>query len=204
MIISFSSASDIIVSTNLTKSIIINVLLPAFEIEWAKTNYGSPFLNKQKRKGRQPLLSSIDLIGLVLWYLKTKDFIYRMCPIFGLVPSTVSIWLKHALAVLYKVVSSRLFDCQFKWSSPEEIHSSASLLERNRSNGHLLTGIFGVMDGGRMPTVSYLLGRLYSRQWSHKPFCMGFCGLLIHDAVNFPGVGMIHAFRILPAYTELC
>ena len=36
-------------------------------------------------------MGTIHLIGIVLWYLKSKDCIYGMCPIFGVVPLTMSV-----------------------------------------------------------------------------------------------------------------
>eukprot|EP00171_Calliarthron_tuberculosum_P022795 IDg22795t1 len=44
-----------------------------------------------------------------------------------------------------------LVDFEIRWPNPQEIRLSSALFERNREHGHLLRGLFSVMDGGRMP-----------------------------------------------------
>lgn len=68
-------------------------------------NYGSPFCKQSKVQEKRPALDSIDLVGIVLWFLKSKDFAYRMCPVFGIVPVTLIVWLKYALYVIFKAVT---------------------------------------------------------------------------------------------------
>ena len=88
---------------------------------------------------------------MVLWFLKSKDNQYRLCPIFAVVQSTLSVWLNYAIRVMYNVVRKRSnSNFWIKWLSLDEVRVSANLLNHNRPNGHLLRGIFAVMGGGRM------------------------------------------------------
>ena len=44
-------------------------------------------------------------------------------------------------------------ECEYfavKWPDENQMRHSASLLEQNRNHGGLLSGIFAVMDGGRV------------------------------------------------------
>ena len=131
-------------------------MLPLFETERNRVNYGSPFRTARKVRGRTAKLDSTDLLGLVLWFLKGKECMYRLCPIFGVVPSTLSTWLNYSLEVLLRVVHNES-NTQFaiKWPSLSEMESAAQLLSRSRQNGHLLRGVFAVMDGCRMLCVAY-------------------------------------------------
>ena len=93
---------------------------------------------------------------MVLWYLKGQNCLYRLCPIFGVVQSTISIWLNYALEVMIRVVQDTE-NCEFRisWPSTPEIISSANLLHCNSRNRHLFNVIFAVIDGGRVPCVTF-------------------------------------------------
>ena len=121
---------------------------------------------------------------------------YKLCPIFGLVPSSVSVWLDFGLEVMQKIVRTYR-DNHFRicWPSEHEMRNSASLLTRNRPYGRLLSGVFAVMDGGRMPCASYSDPDVQNAFWegytqAHEVtnlFVWNFYGELIFAAVNFPG-----------------
>ncbi len=103
-----------------------------------------------------PQLSSIDLIGLALWYLKTLCAANRLCPVFGVVPSSVYVWIDYAMEVLLKVVKDKSkSEFEVRWPSVAEMEESNAILKRNRACGMLLEGVFAVMDGGRMPCADY-------------------------------------------------
>ena len=56
---------------------------------------------------------------------------YKMCPIFGLVPSSISVWLDFGLEVMTKVVLSNCIrDMRIEWTSDEEMNHSANLLKK--------------------------------------------------------------------------
>lgn len=81
-----------------------------------------PFRKSTKTAGSKPLLGSVDQLGLVLWYLKSKEIIYKLCTIFGIVPSTLSFSLAYTMEVLLKVVHNTMCaDFLIVWPCVEEI-----------------------------------------------------------------------------------
>ena len=82
-----------------------------FEKHRASVNNGSPYKTIQTSKGREIQLESVDVIGMVLWHLKSKNPIYKLCPVFGVVPSTASVWIDYGLEVMSKVIEDNEFQC---------------------------------------------------------------------------------------------
>jgi len=193
-ILSCGNDEDFLVSTNFTKALLLEKLLPMFESERRQLNFGSPFRQGPKVRGRKPLLSSIDLLGMSLWYIKTNQTMYSLCPIFGIVSSTLGVWLDYSLEVLQSVVK-RNKECEIRWPSHDEMEKSSSLLHCNRVNGRLLEGVFGITDGGRMPCADYTepnLQNAYLEGFTQSVevtnlLVFNFFGELIHAAVNYPG-----------------
>ena len=101
-ILSFGSDADIVIITNFIKSTVLYQFLPVFNAACKSLNFGIPFSNSTRTAGRKPQLDSIDLLGIVLWYLKRKENMYDMCLIFGIASSTLSVWLVYAIKVLQK------------------------------------------------------------------------------------------------------
>ena len=172
----------------------------------AITNFGSPCRTGNSRCGRKPILRSVDLLGLALWFLKSCDPPYKLCLIFGVIPSTLYCWLNYALEVLYRLVQNKnIADFEIRWPSPAEMKSSCQLLESNRQNGFLLKGVFAVVDGARMPWATYADPKLQNAYW--EGFTQGhevtnllvwnFYGEIIFAAVNF--LGSWHDSRLAAA-----
>ena len=63
-------------------------------------NNGSSYKTIQTSKGRKPQLEFVDIVGMVLWNLKSKNPIYKLCLVFGVVPSTARVWLDYGLEVM--------------------------------------------------------------------------------------------------------
>ncbi len=81
---------------------------------------------------------------------------YQLCPVFGVVQATLSVWLDYALEVLLRVVSSKHnTPFEIRWPTCTKMQASASLLLNNRPLGALLTGVFAITDGARMPYSEY-------------------------------------------------
>ena len=195
-LVSCGTTADFIVTLNVTRNGFFGKLLPLFIEEQEKANFGSPFRTESKTRGRKPLLTSAGLLGLILWYLKSRDCMYLICMAFEVVPSTASVWLNNASSVLLKAVQRvDLVKCRVPWPSVEEMETSTHSLQRNREFGPLLPGVFAVIDGGRMPVVKYEDDDLQNGYWegftqSHEDtniFAFSFMGALIHGAINFPG-----------------
>ena len=187
---------DFIVSINITRSGFHEKILPRFQTERKHVNFGGPYCKTVKQNERRPQLESHNLLGLALWYLKCKDRLYKLSFIFGIVPSSIPVWLDYALEFLLRVVSNNAFtECRLEWPSFQEMENSAALFQRNRKLESYLPGVFGVMDGGRMPVVkcnnmnlqnAYFEGFTQCTEVTNI-FVFTFDGLLIHAAIKFPG-----------------
>ena len=195
-VLSAGSDDDFLVSLNFTKSLFLERLLLYFELERRKRNFGSPYRCKPKTRGRHPQLESVYLLGLALWYVKTKHSLFHLCPIFGIVPSSVGVWLDYALEVLLHVVKKkRLPAFEIRWPTMDEMKASALLLRRHRQYVPLLEGVFAVTDGARMPCADYTnvdLQNAYFEGYTQEVqltnlFVWKFFGEIIHAAINFPG-----------------
>jgi len=195
-ILAFGTPGDFILTTNFTGRLIKEDILPLFKAERISVNRGSPYNSKGSNRGRKPLLSDIDLIGLALYYLKTRDSMYRLSIMFGIVPSSVSVWLDYALEVLLKIVTKATnVDFEICWPTVAEMKASSDLLVRNRELGPLLSGCFGVLDGGRMPCANSGDADVQNAYWEGftqaqevtNLFAFNFLGEIIHAGINFPG-----------------
>lgn len=118
IILSSGADDDFLVSDNFTIALVIERILPLFSQERENFNFGSPFRNGPKTKGRRALLETLDILGMVLWYLKTKGTMFSLCPIFGITGSTIGVWLYYSSEVLIRVVK-REKDFEIRWTTHE-------------------------------------------------------------------------------------
>ena len=100
-LVSWGTTADFIVTLNVMRNGFFGKLLPLFIEEQEKANFGSPFRTEPKTRGRKPLLTKVGLLGFIL-YLKSRNCMYRICMVFGVVPSTASVWLNYASNLLLK------------------------------------------------------------------------------------------------------
>ena len=106
------------------------------------------------------------MLGLALFYMKSRDSVYNMCPVFGIIPSSMYVWLDFSLEILLRVVErSDAHDFLIRWPSVSQMRFSSELLQRNRANGSLLRGVFAITDGARMPCVTYGDPDLQNAYW---------------------------------------
>lgn len=156
----------------------------------------APYLNAKKNKGRCCQLNSADLLGLVIWLLKTKGTMFSLCPIFGIVPSSMSTWLDFSLEVMSLAVERESrSEFVIRWPTDSEMKSSADCLQSNRKFGKYLSGGSGTTDRGRMVCADYTdpnLQNAYFEGFTQNIevtnlFVWIFHGELIHTAVHFPG-----------------
>jgi len=133
---------------------------------------------------------------MALFFLKSRDPLYKMCPIFGVVPTTTAVWLDYSLDVLKRVVMKPgSSDFEVRWPTLEEIRRSSALLTQNRELGRLLKGVFAITDGARMPCAVQDEPLLENAYWegftqAHEAtyvFVWNFYGEIIHAAINFSG-----------------
>ena len=196
IILSCGTDDDFLISLNFTRDLFFRILLPLFSEAREKYTRGSPYRNGHKTRGRQPQLESTDLLTMCLWYLKSTGRMYQLCPVFGVVQTTLSVWLDYALEVLLRVVSSKHnTPFEIRWPTCTEMQASASLIQNNRPLGALLTVVFAITDGARRPCAEYTdvdLQNAYFEGYTQcvevtNLFVWNFYGELIHAAVNFPG-----------------
>ena len=187
---------EFLLATNFTRSVLFERILPIFSTVRGQVNFGSPYRTKFKTRGRPPQIETIDILGIALWYLTCRTALYDISLTFGLVPSSVSVWLDCGLEVLYRVVTNaQNVDFQIRWPTKEEMEQSNLLLKRNRPSGERLNGVFAVTDGGRMPCADYTNSYIQNAYFEGftqavevtNLFVWDFNGELIHAAVNFPG-----------------
>lgn len=105
--------------------------------------------------------------------------------------------MDYALDVFYRVIKdNRETAFQIRRPNHEEILSSAALIEHDRVNGSLLTGVFVNTDGGWMLCADFeevdfakrLLRRLHATVRRPNLFICNFMEELMHAAINFPGI----------------
>lgn len=149
----------------------------------------------RKAGGQKPWIETIDLLGFVSWYLKSSARQYSICPIFGLVPTTLSVWIDYGILDLHKA-TAHIPECSKCWPSPSQTKEITQLLQLNFPNGHLLRKIFAVVDGWRFP-CSQIRRSICSKNEYYEGytanvdvsnlFFFNFYGELIHAAVKFQG-----------------
>ena len=187
---------EFLISLSFTRCIVLQRLLPYFEYERERLNFGSLYRTGPKTRRRNPQLQSVELLGISLWYLKTKGSGYTLCPIFGIIPASLSVWLDYSLEVSLRVVKkTSKTEFEIRWLDEREMLASSLLLQNNRTNGPLLKGVFAVTDGSRMPCADYMdvdTQNAYFEGFTQgvevtNLFVWNFYGEIMHAAVNFPG-----------------
>lgn len=133
---------------------------------------------------------------LVLWQLKSSGRQQQLCSIFGLVPTSVCVWVDYVLDVLYRTLRrSDNEDFRCAWPTVEELDESYALLQTNREYGHLLKGVFAVVDGGQFPCPdnvndeiqnAYYEGYTCSAEVTDL-LVYNFKGKIIHAEITNPG-----------------
>lgn len=195
-LLSCGTSSNFICEINFDRHCVLTVLIPRFEAVRNAVNFGSPYRYGPKVRGRKPLLESVDILGLVLKYLKSTARQHELCGMFGLVPSTVSVWIDYGLTVLLRVLRDKTVpEFRVAWPTVAEMDASYKLLRCNRPNGCLLPDVFGVVDGGRMLCADYSDADLQNAYYEGYTgnvevtniFVFNFFGEIIHAGINYPG-----------------
>lgn len=136
MVLNGGGDVDFLMTTNLTRNVFLNALLPAFEKNREYVNYGSPFRNTPKTRGRNPLLASADLAALDLRYIRSPGYMYENCTFFGICPSSISEWLDYSLLVMRKTVTGKdIPSYEIRWPNEVQMRASARLLEKKPKMG---------------------------------------------------------------------
>ena len=119
---------DFLVSKNFTKALVLGTILLYFATERSRFSFGSRYRQGRKTTGQKPLLDTIYLLGMALWYLKTRGTMYSLCPIFRIVGSSICVWMDYSLEVPLCVMK-RKKEFEIRWPTHDEQKASAALLE---------------------------------------------------------------------------
>lgn len=79
------------------------VVSAPFDCERVRFNFGSPYRRGQKKRSPSTNLS-LDLLGMALWYIKTSGSQNALSTIFGLVHSSVRVWIDYAMYFMLRTV----------------------------------------------------------------------------------------------------
>lgn len=172
-LVSCGSSSDFVKFLNFDGHCFLDIILPRFESVHSTVNSGSPFRKGPKQRGRNPHVTSLDILGPVLKHVKSTGRQYEMWGMFGFVPFTVLVWIDYGLTVLLKVFTDKcVLEFRVKWLMIEETGESHRLLKFDSPNGPLLPNVFAVSDGSRMPCADYTYSdlQMHSRgvHWKHR------------------------------------
>lgn len=132
---------------------------------------------------------------MALWYIKTSGKQYTLAPIFGMVPSSVNVWVDYALEVLYRSFKKNLMHhAGIKWPTVEQMAASALQLVNNRPNGALLDGVFAITDGCRIPCADYITPDIQNAYYEGYTQSVEVTNLFVWNffgektaAINYPG-----------------
>lgn len=102
-LISCGSSTDFLISMNVDRHTFFNLLLPFVINELPKLNFGSPYRRQLKTKGRRCTFLALDILGMVLWLLKFSGRQYTLCPIFGIKPTSLAVWLDYGLELMLQI-----------------------------------------------------------------------------------------------------
>lgn len=181
---------------NVTRVSFYTELLPLFSVRREQVNYGSPFRNGVKTRGRKATVHSKDLLAIALHYLCTTKSLQQLRPFFGMTQSSLAEWLDYSIRVLYQVVTSKHNkEFEIRWPTFIEQEESASLLKNEIHPVTFSQDIFGITDGGRFPCADYInlnVQNAFSEGYTQRAevtnvFVFNFKGELIFAAINFPG-----------------
>lgn len=79
--------SDLVVAVNFPKDRVISRFLPSYAHEQTKLKFGSTYRVSPHVPGYKCAKNSMDVLGMVLWYLNTSATLYMLAPLFRLASS---------------------------------------------------------------------------------------------------------------------
>lgn len=107
------------------------------------------FVIQQKKEGRKRLLATHDVLALVLHWLHSTMRQSTLCQLFGIVPSSVTVFIQQGLTILHKCLG-QIPEAVVKWPSPQEMEYCAGLINAREN---LLRSSFGFVDGLNLPVM---------------------------------------------------
>ena len=107
------------------------------------TPHGTTIRIVKKRAGRQRLLNATSCLGLVLTWLRSRGGNRFLCFMFGILPSSCSIWLRYGKRVLLKVLRY-VEEAKVKMPTNEEVTTYTEMVAQKYPS---LNDCWGAMDG---------------------------------------------------------
>ena len=107
------------------------------------TPHGKTIRQVKKKAGQNRLLNSVACLGLVLTWLRSRGGNKFLCFMFGIIPSSCSIWLWYGKRVLIKVLRN-VNAAKVKMPSDDEV---ATYVDMIQDKYPALTNCWGAMDG---------------------------------------------------------
>ena len=107
------------------------------------TPHGKTIRAVKKKGGRNRLLSPAACLGLVLTWLRSRGGNKFLCFMFGIIPSSCSIWLRYGKRVLIKVLRN-VDAAKVKMPSDDDVTTYVNMIQDKYP---ALTNCWGAMDG---------------------------------------------------------
>jgi hypothetical protein len=102
---------------------------------------------ERDRRGRTPQLDFRGQLGLYLFYLGSRMALKQLCLIFGVVPSTASLFINRFIKLVPKKLRNDVF-AEVKFPSQERMAELAALVQRREPT---VANIIGFVDGLALP-----------------------------------------------------
>lgn len=192
----WGTSSDFSISPNVDRHCAIGVLLPPFEYARKEGNFENSYHEGPKLPGRKSTVSSVDLLGLSLWSIKSSSRQYSLCTIFEMAPTSINVLFDYSLKMLYKGSKEKIHAAlKAEWPSVEKMNESVDNPYYNCPNENIQRGISEVVDGRRLPCATYKnldMKNEYYKWYTGNVketnlFVFNFFGVIIHAAINFSG-----------------
>ena len=137
----YGSDADFIISIIVTRPLLFDCLLPIL-IQCDKMLTLADHIEKHGSARPQSSVKLSRYTRSSIVVLKSRCPLYKLCTVFGVVPSSMYVWLDFGLEVLLRVVQNPAYvEYEIRWPIETEMRASAALLERNRQYGALLRGV---------------------------------------------------------------
>jgi len=161
---------------------------PRFEQTWVEMRH----IGGRSNRGRRRAILDMDALGLVLHFICSRMHMKTLSQLFGIVPSTVSVYLNIALVALHRVLSRDVSEAGVRYPSPEEMSELASLVNRRHPRVH---GVWGCVDGTSMDVLDPVpphVQNAYYNAWTaccrvSSMLVFAFDGTIRYAYVNAPG-----------------
>lgn len=105
-----------------------------------------------KTIGGKITVDDVDRVGIVLWFINSSVRKYGFRTIFGLVPTSVNVWINVWMKFMFRLFKiNHRNDFEVSWKFLSELRIFTENLVRNRTLENHLSGIFALDYGLKIP-----------------------------------------------------